>query len=46
MIHIHPIPSQFRLPSLLQPKYVTPPNETVTCVCADFTSLADTHLCV
>ena len=54
MIHIHSIPSQFLLSSPLNPKYITPPNETVTCVCADLTSLADiyinwnwnTHLCV
>ena len=37
MIHIHSIPSP------LKPKYITPPYETVTCVCADLTSLADIY---
>ena len=55
MIHIYSIPSQFHLASPLKPKYITIPNETVTCVCADLKSLADiyykleihiTHLCV
>ena len=47
MIHIHSIPSQFLLPSPLKPKYITPPNETVTCVCADLTTLyGKTLLCV
>ena len=43
MIHIHTIPSQFLLPSPFKPKYITPPNETVTCVCADLTTLADIY---
>ena len=43
MIHIHSIPSHFLLPSPLKPKYITPQNETVTCVSADFTSLADIY---
>ena len=43
MIHIHSIPCQFLLHSPLMPKYITPPNETVTCVCADLTSLADVY---
>ena len=43
IIHIHPIPSQFLLPSPLKLKYITPPYETVTCVCADLTSLSDMY---
>ena len=37
MIHIH------SKPSALKPKYITPLNETVTCVCAHLPSLADIH---
>ena len=36
-IQIHSIPSP------LKPKYITPKNETETCVCADLTSLADIY---
>ena len=43
MIHINSIHSQFLLPSPLKPKYITPPNKTVRCVCADSTSLADIY---
>ena len=37
MIHIH------SKPSALKPKYITPLNETVTCVCADLISIADIY---
>ena len=37
-IFIPYLPNFFK-PSPLKPKYITPPNETVTCVCADLTSL-------
>ena len=43
MIYIYSIPSQFLLPSHLQPKYITSPNKTLTCVlcvCGDLTSFA------
>ena len=40
MIFISSIPSPSLLPSPLKPKYITSPNETLTCVRADLTSLA------
>ena len=40
MIYIYSIHSQFLRPSPLKPKYITSPNKTLTCVCADLTSLA------
>ena len=57
MILIHSILSRFLLPFPLKPKYITPPNETVTCVCVcrfDITCKytytinwnGNTHLCV
>ena len=39
MIYIYSVPSQFILPFLLKPKYIIYPNETLTCVCAELTSL-------
>ena len=39
MIYIYSIPSQFLLPCPLKPKYITPPKETLMCVCADLISL-------
>ena len=43
MIYIYSIPSKFILPSPLKAKYITSPNETLMCVCADLTSLTYTY---